>query len=81
MSIVNFDIRLIMGTSEILIVEQGQDNSSDIKYFSKEFKGKKYLTDPKIIYHSTDNTVWIGSRSDGLIKIDLAKKTFENAGA
>ena len=72
---------VIINASKIMLLKTESNNTYSVTDFTKEFKGKKYLTDANTIHQSDLNTVWIGSRSEGLIKINLTTKSFENAGA
>lgn len=59
------------------------DNLNKITYsnFESLYKGKQMIADVRIIHQSDSRTVWFGSRSDGLLKIDLKNKTYIKAGA
>lgn len=81
MCMVNGQLWLIINAAGIIIVQPLAGNSFTITDFSKTFSGKNYLTDARLIHQSDSNTVWVGSRSEGLIKVNLSAKTFENAGA
>lgn len=81
MNVVNNQLWFITNSSEIILLQPDEVNDYSLSSFSKEFQGGKYLSDARVIHQSDSNTVWIGSRSEGLIKIDLAAKTFVNAGA
>ncbi len=81
MCLVNGEPWMVLNSGDIMLSKRYGDNSFDLQYFRKEFKGRKYLTDARIIHQSDSTTVWIGSRSEGLLKVNLKSKTFENAGA
>jgi len=81
MCMVNHQLWLIINGTGIIIIQPQPGNHFIITDFSKTFTGKNYLTDARLIHQSDSNTVWVGSRSEGLIKINLPAKTFENAGA
>ncbi|MBK9736941.1 MAG: hypothetical protein IPO92_19115 [Saprospiraceae bacterium] len=80
-SVVSNKIWIITNGSEIVLMDL--DGKKDFKCtnFNHVFSGNKMLQDVRLIHQSDKNTVWVGSRSDGLIKIDLDKKTFVNAGS
>ncbi|MFT3680557.1 MAG: two-component regulator propeller domain-containing protein [Ferruginibacter sp.] len=80
-AIINNQLWFITGSAEIIILSNNAANNYTVNYFSKQFKGNTFLSDPRLIYQSDSNTVWIGSRSDGLVKVDTRTKTFENAAA
>ena len=79
-SIINGQLWFI-NAAETIILYTATGGNFAASYFFKEFTGQKILSDSRIIHQSDFNTIWIGGRSEGLIKIDLAAKTFENAGA
>ncbi len=81
MAIVNKNPWLVLNTSKVIVLQQEAGSSYVANNFVTAFKGKHYLAEPNFIHQSDSNTVWIGSRSDGLLKINLQEKTFENAGA
>ncbi len=81
MKAINNQLWFITNTSDIIILQPETGKDYKLSFFSKEFQGEKYLSDPRVIYQSDSNNVWIGSRSEGLIKVNLNKKTFINAGA
>ncbi|MBK9255972.1 MAG: histidine kinase [Saprospiraceae bacterium] len=60
-------------------------NKSTIPYtyqnFKTIYKGNEMLADVRIIHQSDKNTAWLGSRSDGLLKINLKDNTYVKAGA
>ncbi|MEP7317821.1 MAG: two-component regulator propeller domain-containing protein [Panacibacter sp.] len=78
-NLVNNRLWCIVNGTEIIILNAETNNNYSLTFFSKEFEGKKFLTDINTIHQSDSNTVWVGSRSDGLIKINLLSRTFENA--
>lgn len=81
MNMVNNQVWFITATSDIFILNEFNKNNYEVINFSKEFKGSRMLADARLIHQSDSNTVWIGSRSEGLIKINIIKKTFEKAPA
>ena len=81
MTIVNGKPWILLNNAEIILANPGRNNIINTQYFTKEFIGRKNLNDARIIHQSDSITVWIGGRSDGLLKINLKTKTFENAGA
>lgn len=81
MTAVGNNVWVILNASKIVIFKKESTAGYAAYNFSTEFQGKKYLTDANTIHQSDPNTVWIGSRSEGLIKINLTTKMFENAGA
>lgn len=81
MQVVKNRIWLITNKGTIQILSKRNDSLDNVTLFENEFTGKKYLTDARLLHQSDSNTIWIGSRSDGLIKVNLSAKTFENASA
>jgi len=72
---------VLLNTSEILILTRGSEDGYSSDYFTKTYKGARLLTDARLIHASDSNTVWIGSRREGLLKVNIREKTFENADA
>ena len=81
MNIINGEVWFITERSEIIILKEPFSSKPSIIYFSRQYRGNTFLSDARLIHQSDSNTVWIGSRSNGLIKINFAAKTFENASA
>lgn len=46
--------------------------------FYKNFNGQGVLAEPTFLYHNYPGELWIASRSDGLIKVDLAARKYEH---
>jgi len=60
---------------EILSIDNGKI-ISNLKFYER-YNGPCMMKDPKIIFQKDTNEVWIGSRSDGIIQVDLIKKKFQ----
>lgn len=75
------NIWLVTKTGDIKILYLYRNEVVKTVSFKDEFSGNHFLTDARLMHKSDSNTLWIGSRSDGLIKVDLTTKTFENAAA
>jgi ligand-binding sensor domain-containing protein len=75
------DLWIIEKAKGIMILQPLPGSNYSLSLFTQQYKGQKYLADAKVIHQSDSNTLWIGSRSEGLIKVNLALKKFENAGA
>ncbi len=80
-AIVKDQIWVITNEAEITILYQNRHGYYEHYPFDSLYHGRVNLSDPRVIHQSDSNTVWIGSRSEGLIKINLADYTFENAGS
>ncbi len=80
-ALVNHQPWCIINGAEIAMLQTGDKEQYRVSFFAETFKGKKFLTDARLIHQSDANTVWIGSRSEGLIKANIAAKAFENAAA
>ena len=78
---VNNDIWVIEKTAGVLLLHPLPGNRCFASGFSKEFKGQKYLADARLLHQSDSGTVWIGSRTEGVMKVNLTTKNFEYAGA
>ena len=81
MNIVNGMLWVVSNTGHIQILEVSKNNSITTSSFEKKFSGRKYLADARLMHQSDNNTVWVGSRSEGLIKVSLQSATFEHAAA
>ncbi len=79
--IVNHSIWTIVNSSEILIFDISNKNNITYARFAQNYHGTSKLADARILHQSDPNTVWIGSRSDGLLKVNLKDKTYIKAGA
>jgi ligand-binding sensor domain-containing protein len=66
-------------TSGLLSVSN--DTIQRITPLQNLFTEKIVITDARLIHQSDKNTAWIGTRSNGLYKIDLSAKTIVNANA
>jgi signal transduction histidine kinase/ligand-binding sensor domain-containing protein len=69
----------VTNASNIFIFTPNNHDSYSLSSFAKIYKGERMPSDPRLIHQSDVNTVWIGSRSNGVIRIDLEKKTFQNS--
>ncbi|MBK8328056.1 MAG: hypothetical protein IPL09_00960 [Bacteroidetes bacterium] len=78
MTIVNNDLWIITGLREIIYFNLEQNKSRTKHFFYKEYKGKSRITDASTIHQSSKDILWIGSRSNGLIKINLQSRMFES---
>lgn len=47
--------------------------------FANSYPAIKLPKDPNLILQANDSTVWVGSRSSGIIKLNLAQKTYEGS--
>lgn len=72
---------LILNASKIILVDTATACPVKYKPFNEVYKGRHLLQEPRIIHQSDSNTVWIGSRSDGLLKVDIKNNVFEHSGA
>ncbi len=81
MKIVNKRAWLITNRGGIQILSVSNNNNITISPFEKEYSGKNHLADARLLHQSDRNTVWVGSRSNGLIKVNLPSNTFDNADA
>ncbi len=79
--LVNNDLWTIVNSSEIVIFDIHNKNNISYTYFDHMYTGKTKLADARILHQSDKNTVWVGSRSDGLLKINLRDKTYVKAGS
>ena len=70
---------LILNAAEILLLDYEEDHAKEYIPFTKMFTGADYLQEPRIIHQSDSNTVWVGSRSEGLLKVNLPAHTFEHS--
>ncbi len=80
MKFVNQQLWLILNVSEIFLFNYQEEHLQEHIPFTKIFIGAKYLQEPRIIHQSDSATVWIGSRSEGLLKVNLTTHTFEHSG-
>lgn len=80
MAAINGKPWIMLSNGQIVLINPYHNSYNKSVIFSKEFIGRKYLTEARVIHQSDSNTVWIGSRSEGLLKINLKNRTFENAG-
>lgn len=71
---------LILNTSKIILVDTAANGPVNYTLFNKAYNGRHALQEPRIIHQSDSNTVWIGSRSDGLLKVDITSGSFEHTG-
>lgn len=72
---------LILNVSKIMLVDTATTYPIKHTSFDEIYKGSHTLQEPRIIHQSDSNTVWIGSRSDGLLKVDIKNNVFEYSGA
>lgn len=79
MQVVNNKVWVITNTGSIQIVSETKEKNITASLFESQFSGKKYLADARLLHQSDSATVWIGSRSNGLIKVNLLSNTFDNA--
>ena len=79
--LVNNTLWTIVNSSEIVIFDIFNKNDITHTYFDHIYSGKTKLADARILHQSDSNTVWVGSRSDGLLKVNLKDKTYIKAGA
>lgn len=70
------ELWVVRSNPEIYIFELHNNKQKKLKFFKQVYHGNGYIVDPKIIMKSDSNTVWIGCRSDGVLKIDLATKKY-----
>lgn len=70
---------VLMNGNEIVILQNPSDDNSIISSFENEFGKQVSFTDARLIHQSDSNTVWIGTRSKGIIKLNLATKSAVNA--
>lgn len=77
MKFINDQMWLILNAAEILLFDYEEDHVKEYIPFTKTFTGAGYLHEPRIIHQSDNNTAWVGSRSEGLLKINLPAHTFE----
>lgn len=75
-TIINQEIWVVRSNPEIYIFEMNDTKHVHLKLFSQIYSGASFLRDPKIIMKSDSNTVWVGSRSDGVIKVNLTSKQY-----
>ena len=73
---INNEMWVVRSNPEIYIFEMKESVPVRLKMFSQVYRGISFLRDPKIIMKSDTNTVWVGSRSDGIIKVDLTTKHY-----
>ena len=79
--LVNHSLWTIVNSSEIIIFDISDKNNITHSFFDNTYPGKTKLADARILHQSDKNTMWVGSRSDGLLKINLQDKSFIKAGA
>ncbi|MCO5238303.1 MAG: histidine kinase [Chitinophagaceae bacterium] len=72
---------LILNASKIILVDTAMDYRVKYTAFDKVYSAAHLLQEPRIIHQSDSNTVWIGSRSDGLLKINMENKVVEHSEA
>jgi ligand-binding sensor domain-containing protein len=78
MTIINKDLWIINGNRKILLFQIGPNEIGPVKYFSKEFQGKASISDANTMHQSSKDIMWIGSRSGGLLKINLQNHQYES---
>lgn len=78
MTIVNNDLWIITGDRKIVLFNIKQDDVGPIKYFTKEYQGNATFHDANTIHQSSKEILWIGSRSGGLLKINLQNHNYES---
>lgn len=78
MTIINKDLWIINGNRKILFFQIGPNKIGPVKYFTKEFQGKTRISDANTIHQSSKDIMWIGSRSGGLLKINLQNHQYES---
>ncbi|MBC7884953.1 MAG: hypothetical protein H7X99_05725, partial [Saprospiraceae bacterium] len=77
---VDSSLWVVIDNSEIFMLNVNDPDKIGLTPFNHVFRGKKMLADIRIIHQSDENTVWVGSRSDGVLKIDLNSKKYINSG-
>ncbi len=78
-SFVNNEAWLVAANSQIWMLQNPTETTPLFTFFNSSYKGNTFLNAPRQIHQSDSNTVWIGSRTQGVIKVNLSNKTFENA--
>jgi ligand-binding sensor domain-containing protein len=81
MAFVGQKLWVLVNGVDVFLLDIKNKNKISVQRFNQEYEGKSMLADVRIIHQSDKNTAWLGSRSDGLLKIDLHKKTYIKAGA
>jgi ligand-binding sensor domain-containing protein len=76
---VNDELWIIKGDRKIIFLSNFIGNEYTVNHFSQKFKGKTPFAGTNLIHQSDSNTVWLGSRSNGIIKVNLSNHTYENA--
>lgn len=76
MRIVGAELWLINGKRQIYYCATDLSPRS-IKHFPEGFTGLSLVSDPALLHLSNDSMLWIGSRSDGLLKVNLRSRRYE----
>ncbi len=72
---------ILMNGNEIAIIQNPSDNNSIVSSFENEFGKQVSFTDARLIHQSDSNTIWIGTRSEGVIKLNLNAASAVKSGA
>lgn len=73
---VHDDLWAIVNGNDLIRIKTDKNNEIiQIKYIKQEFPGMIWPKDMRLIHASDRNTVWIGSRSRGLLKLNEDAKT------
>jgi ligand-binding sensor domain-containing protein len=81
MALIDHKLWVVINGIDVMILDIKNQNKFAVESFNNLYKGKEMLADVRLIHQSDGQTVWFGSRSDGLLKINLKDKTYVKAGA
>lgn len=76
---VNHDLWILLNTSEVLIMKLENDHVTNCRPIQSVYSSFKRLPDTRILHQSDSNTVWFGSRTEGLLKLNLSENKIELA--
>lgn len=68
------ELWMITSDNKVWISKLFNDIPGNWKSFEENYNGEALLIDPSILHKANENTIWIGSRSEGVLIVDIKTK-------